>query len=146
MEFNVRNAVSGDIPRLVEIEAEAFSGGWTEASFGLCLSDGKDLLVLESSDGICGFAVLDRTLGDEAELLNIAILSEMRGKGLSLLLMDKILESATAHGIGRIMLEVRVSNAAAIALYNRYGFTKVGLRPGYYKNPTEDAFLMDLLL
>ena len=60
------------------------------------------------------------------------------------MLMDAIIESTKTHGADKIMLEVRASNAPAIALYTKYGFEKVGLRPAYYRHPTETAILMDL--
>lgn len=146
MDFNVRRAELSDVPRIAEIEKEAFSESWSEDMIKSCFCDEKDVFVLEGEGGVHGFSVLDRTLGDEAELHNIALSREMRGRRLSGLLMDSMLDSAREKGIMRIMLEVRVSNASAIALYSKYGFTKVGLRPGYYRHPTEDAYLMDLVL
>ena len=142
----VRPANENDIAAIAEIERKCFSEPWSENAFRSCLNESADLFVLEAEGAIGGFAVFDRTLGNEAELHNIAIAPEMRGKGLSRLLMDAIIASAHQNNVERIMLEVRASNEAAIALYTKYGFEKVGLRPGYYRHPTENAILMDLLL
>ena len=142
----VRPANENDIAAIAEIERKCFSEPWSENAFRSCLNESADLFVLEAEGAICGFAVFDRTLGNEAELHNIAVAPEMRGKGLSRLLMDAIIASAHQNNVERIMLEVRASNEAAIALYTKYGFEKVGLRPGYYRHPTENAILMDLLL
>ena len=142
---SVRLATENDIADIAAIEQRCFSEPWSENAFRSCLNDTTDLFVLEADGTICGYAVFDRTLGDEAELHNIAVAPEMRGLGLSKLLMDALTESAKLHGITRIMLEVRASTEPAIALYSKYGFEKVGLRPGYYRHPTENAILMDLI-
>lgn len=143
--YAVRAAAPEDVPRISEIEAATFTDPWTEEMISACIAPYSDLWVLESSvRGVCGFAVLDRTLGKEAELHKIALSAEMRGKGLSVLLMDKLIGRARERGVGRIMLEVRESNAPAIALYRSCGFEKVGIRPAYYRKPTENALLMDL--
>ena len=142
----VRNATENDITDIAEIEKRCFTEPWSENSFRLCLNENADLFVLETEDGICGFAVFDRTLGNEAELHNIAVEPSMRRRGFARKLMDAMIASAKNHGVERIMLEVRASNEGAIALYESYGFEKVGLRPGYYHHPTENAILMDLIL
>ena len=145
----VRAATENDIAEIAMIEQKCFSDPWSENAFRTCItekSEVTDLFALEASGAVCGFAVFDRTLGNEAELHNIAVAPEMRGKGLSHLLMDAVIGSAQKNNVERIMLEVRASNDAAIALYAKYGFEKVGLRPGYYRHPTENAILMDLLL
>ena len=142
----VRLAAENDIAEIVAIEQKCFSDPWSENTFLSCLNETTDLFVLEANGDICGYAVFDRTLGNEAELQNIAVAPESRGRGFSRLLMDAIIDSSSRNGVVRIMLEVRASNEAAIALYTKYGFDKVGLRPGYYRHPTENAILMDLLL
>ncbi|MBQ9116091.1 MAG: ribosomal protein S18-alanine N-acetyltransferase [Clostridia bacterium] len=142
----VRLAVTEDVERISELERVSFSEPWSENMIRSCLNADTDVFVLETDGGICGFAVFDRVLGDEAEILNIAIAPEARGNKLSHLLMDAMIAEAEKRNIGRIMLEVRISNAPAIALYSGYGFEKVGLRAGYYRNPREDALLMDLMM
>ena len=145
----VRLATENDIAEIATLEQKCFSDPWSENAFRACVTektDVTDLFTLELNGSVCGFAVFDRTLGNEAELHNIAVAPEMRGRGLSRLLMDAIINSAHKNCVERIMLEVRASNEAAIALYSKYGFEKVGLRPGYYHHPTENAILMDLLL
>ena len=140
----VRLASENDISDIAVIEQKCFSEPWSENTFRGCLNENTDLFVLEADGVICGFAVFDRTLGEEAELHNIAVAPDMRGRGLSRLLMDALIGSAKKNGVCRIMLEVRASNEAAIALYTKYGFEKVGVRPGYYRHPVENAILMDL--
>ena len=143
---SVRLATENDVEKIAKVEQRCFSEPWSENAFRSCLTDDTDLFVLEVNGVICGFAVFDRTLGIEAELQNIAVAPEVRGLRLSRLLMDAIIASARKNGVERIMLEVRASNEAALSLYTKYNFEKVGLRPGYYRHPTENAILMDLIL
>ena len=74
--------------------------------------------------------------------MNIAVLPEMRGRGLGEELLRAMLEQGTKMGIIYWTLEVRVSNIAAIKLYEKVGFTSAGIRPGYYEKPREDANIM----
>lgn len=143
--YSVRLATENDILDIVAIEKRCFADPWSENAFRSSLKENTDIFLLEADGRIAGFAVFDRTLGTEAELHNIAVEPELRGRGLSRLLMDALIDSAKRNGVCRIMLEVRASNEAAIALYTKYGFEMVGVRPGYYRNPTENAILMDLL-
>ena len=142
--YKIRFATEADIPSIAEIERTIYPDPWSEKTFLSCLTANTDFFVIEENDVVCGFAVLDRSLGIEAELHNIAISDKYRGKGLGKALMDTVVESARANGADKIMLEVRASNATALSLYTKYGFEKVGLRPGYYRHPTETAILMDL--
>ncbi len=80
--------------------------------------------------------------GTEAELGNLAVRPEWRARGLGSTLLDAVLAQARERGAGGLFLEVRVSNTAARQLYERAGFRAVGLRPGYYVNPAEDALVM----
>ena len=143
---SVRLAVKEDIDRIAELEQLSFSDPWSKEMLTSCFCDTTDIYVIEAEGNILGFSVLDRALITEAELYNIAIAPEARGKGLSHLLMKKMTDDAREKGITRIMLEVRASNEAALRLYTHHGFEKVGLRAGYYRNPTENAILMDLMV
>ena len=141
----VRLATEDDIAEIVAIEQKCFADPWSENAFRSSFNETTDIFVLEVDGRIGGFAVFDRILGTEAEVHIIAVDPDLRGKGYSKLLMDAMVASATKNGIERIMLEVRASNEVAISLYKKYGFEKVGLRPAYYRNPVENAILMDLL-
>jgi len=142
----VRLATADDVEKIAEVEKECFSEPWSEQMIRSCLGENTDVYVLEAEGVLCGFSVLDRSLVTEAEIHNVAVAKAYRGNSLSKLLMDAMIGSAKEKGITRIMLEVRASNQAAISLYASYGFEKVGIRPGYYRQPTENAILMDLVL
>ncbi len=83
---------------------------------------------------------------DEVHLLNLAVHPARRRRGLARRLMDHLLEFARSHRCHYLTLEVRRSNAAAIALYEAYGFRPAGVRPRYYQDSREDAIVMALEL
>ena len=81
---------------------------------------------------------------DEAEIANLAVRTDRRRTGIGQLLVEAAIAAATAGGARTVYLEVRESNVAARALYQRHGFTAVGTRPKYYRNPSEDALVLRL--
>jgi ribosomal-protein-alanine N-acetyltransferase len=81
-------------------------------------------------------------LADEAEILNLAVLAAWRRRGQASSLLAAALAQLRDRGVLRIFLEVRESNTAAIAFYNKHEFKAVGRRPAYYRNPDEAALRM----
>lgn len=79
---------------------------------------------------------------DEAEIVCVAVEKCLRRKGLGRRMLLRLLESSTAMGVTAFTLEVRASNAAAIALYQSLGFQMEGIRRRFYENPVEDAYVM----
>jgi ribosomal-protein-alanine N-acetyltransferase len=144
---HVRRVTAEDLDAVVAIETEAFTNPWRRETF-LDLIDrpGLEVLVLEDvDDGIVGYAVLWCIL-DQGELANMAVTLQHRRRGLGAFLLSRILEVARERGIETLFLEVRVSNEAARKLYTRFGFSEVGLRRGYYREPKEDARVMTATL
>ncbi len=142
MDISVRAATREDIQRIAEIEKRCFSTPWSEQAFSSQI-DVESVFACLTVDGeIAGYAIIDTQILPESELYNIAVAPEYRGKGFSKLLMDYVLEKARVRGAETVLLEVRASNAAAIGLYEKYGFSQIGMRKGYYSFPKEDAVLM----
>ncbi len=79
---------------------------------------------------------------DESHLLSIAIKAEYRGKGIGELLLVSALEDVISRGAQTMFLEVRISNTMARSLYEKHGFTRMGVRRGYYADNNEDAVVM----
>jgi len=135
-----------DIPRIYEIEQEAISPPW---SLGALMGEiEKDSFFIVAVDDapiddalIVGFAIL-RQVGDDGELLQIAVDKSLRQSGVGDLLMAEIQEHASTKAFNSVFLEVRRSNAAAIALYKKHGFKQVRVRKDYYEDPVEDALIM----
>ncbi len=90
---------------------------------------------------IIGFAGMWLLL-DEAHVTTIGVLPEHRGKGLGELLLVNLFQAAMRRDAEWVTLEVRVSNEAAQSLYTKYGFTRQGIRRGYYSDDGEDAYIM----
>ena len=144
--ISVRQATEKDIPEIAELERKAADSSWTEGMLRSSLSSGALIWALQQNGKIIGYSVLDTRVLGEAEIHNIAVSPEHRGKGLSKLLMERMILAARESGAEKIYLEVREGNTVAIGLYKGYGFAENGRRRAYYKNPTEDARLMELLL
>jgi ribosomal-protein-alanine N-acetyltransferase len=83
-------------------------------------------------------------LPDEAHIVTVAVRETHRRRGIAELLLIHAIELAQAKEQGLVTLECRVSNEAALALYDKYGFDKVGLRPRYYSDNHEDAYVLTL--
>jgi [ribosomal protein S18]-alanine N-acetyltransferase len=91
----------------------------------------------EMAGFICGRRVMD-----EGEILNLAVKPESRRKGVGKALVEGLLEVFAREGAVQVFLEVRESNASAIAFYQDMGFRLTGKRPGYYQNPAEAALVL----
>jgi ribosomal-protein-alanine N-acetyltransferase len=132
---------------IADIEKGSFSDPWSrEAFISSATSPLTDITVALSYEGsvpsVCGYSVTV-SVPPECEILNIAVAKDQRRKGIAELLMKDIAERASKRGCDTLMLEVRESNLAARALYEKIGFEAVGIRKAYYRYPTEDAILMD---
>ena len=146
-QAQVRPMTSADVPSVADIEHEAFTTPWKAETFeGLIDRDGMELLVMEGPDGsVVGYAVLWCIL-DQGELANIAVRPEDRGRGLGAQLLREVLSVCRERGVASLYLEVRASNEPAIKLYEQFGFQDVGRRRDYYRIPTEDARIMEVVL
>jgi [ribosomal protein S18]-alanine N-acetyltransferase len=145
LSLEVRPARAVDLDAVVETEVLAFSTPWSRRTFEALLGRGEVLFrVLEwSGHGIVGHGVL-WWMGPEAEIANLAVHPAARGTGAGSRLLDALVAEAALRGVERVFLEVRESNAAARALYDRRGFVPVGRRPRYYQKPVEDALVLAL--
>lgn len=131
-----------DVPEVYRIETESIQNPWSEKALAEELDNSLAVFfVARGPEGIRGYYGLHRVL-DEADLVSIAVDARSRRQGLGTLLMTHMLDWCRENGMVRLMLEVRLSNASARALYTRFGFVEDGIRRGYYQNPKEDAMLM----
>lgn len=138
----IRRMQFDDLDAVCDIENASFSIPWSRNSFAEALADENNFLLVCEADGkIAGYADTWCVL-DEATITNIAVSEELRGMGIGALLLKSTLDEAKKRNISAVTLEVRKSNEPAIKLYNRFGFEAVGIRPGYYEKPVEDAIIM----
>ena len=145
MSFRILPATAVHLPQIAALERICFPADpWSEDLFRAALDDPRTAVVLaEEEDGsVLGYAVLSAVL-DEGSLDNIAVAPASRRRGVA----DALLSALTGFGrkyLSVLLLEVRASNAPAIALYKKHGFVPVGRRKNYYSAPREDAILMTL--
>ena len=99
------------------------------------------VLVASDDDRVVAFLCI-RVVAGEAEVTNLAVDPDWRRQHIASRLLEQGLRFAAAEGARRVFLEVRKKNPAALRLYERFGFTAVGLRTGYYKEPPDDAAVL----
>ena len=126
-----------------------------ETLHGICFADAwpEDLLsrrrdcflVAEEAGEICGYVMLTTVL-DEGSIDSIAVSPSQRRRGVGDALTAAAIRRGRELGLSFITLEVRAGNKAALALYEKHGFTEAGRRKGYYEKPREDAIIMTLVL
>ena len=143
-ETLIRQAKLGDVPAISRIEIDSFETPWSAQEIVKDVTSGGNVyVVVAEKDGVCtGFAEM-RTVAGEAQIYNIAVAPEARGRGTGEALLEHLIDKADASGCAVINLEVRAGNDAALGLYKKLGFREVGRRKKYY-NGKEDAILMDL--
>jgi [ribosomal protein S18]-alanine N-acetyltransferase len=140
----VRRARAEDLPAILAIERVSFTDPWSRGSFAALLEQPRvHFAVALDGDGgaLLGYTVAWFVV-DEAELANLAVTPEARGKGIGALLLKGAIEASDARGSEAMYLEVRASNQSAIALYTAHGFSEVGRRRSYYRRPVEDALIL----
>jgi ribosomal-protein-alanine N-acetyltransferase len=139
----IRLLAEADLDRVAEIERATFSDPWPRRAFAESLANAHVVgLAAAAADGrLLGYGLASLVV-DEGEVLNIAVAPEDRGRGVGRALLGAMLDRLRAGGADTAWLEVRRSNAAAIALYQAAGFQPRGLRQSYYVQPREDALTM----
>jgi [ribosomal protein S18]-alanine N-acetyltransferase len=144
--ITIRNLVREDAPSVARLSRSlSSSADWDAASYERLAGIGLDGWVAVIDEHIVGFIVF-RCAASELEILSLATASEFRRAGIASKLLAKCFENASQRGACKAFLEVRASNRAALALYERQGFRVSGTRPQYYRNPAEDAVLMTRVL
>lgn len=133
------------IPLVASTEAACFSDASGEDALKVLFSMKAYGVAAICNNNICGFAYASDCAGD-AELLRICVLPEYRRTGLGRKLLATLHKKLTDNGCGCVFLEVRESNAGAIALYTSDGYLQTGKRKGFYKYPHEDALLFTKIL
>lgn len=138
----IRNMIHFDLEPVYEIEKESYEFPWTLGILSDCLRVGYHCFVYEVDGEIRGYAILSHVL-DEAHLLNICIAPEFQHKGYGIAFLNWLMQYARDNNLKTMYLEVRISNTAAINLYQKMGFNETGIRRNYYpaKDGKEDAQL-----
>lgn len=129
------------LPAVARLEQQCFSTPWSEAALAEELAQPFSYLAVAVADGaVAGYVGL-QIAADEGYITNVAVDPHYRRRGVATALIRHLAAEALARGWHALFLEVRASSTAAVALYEREGFTFDGCRPRFYRNPTEDARL-----
>ena len=128
---------------VTKLEATCFSDPWSRNQLQEeCENSLAKVLVAVDDDGrVMGYAGLHYVI-DEAGITNVSVFPEDRRHGVAKALMQELDRFCRTSNMAFLTLEVRASNAGAIALYEKLGFQNVGTRKNFYTHPTEDALLM----
>jgi ribosomal-protein-alanine N-acetyltransferase len=145
--IRVRRVRSEDVSQLIEIaRASATAAQWTQAAYARMFavegSRSPVALVVEEDGFVKGFLAGREIGAGEWEIENIAIHGPARRRGLGTRLLGEFLEAVRSRGGNDVYLEVRHSNRAARALYEKWGFWESGVRKAYYQSPEEDALIL----
>ncbi|ORU92117.1 MAG: ribosomal-protein-alanine N-acetyltransferase RimI [Cycloclasticus sp. symbiont of Poecilosclerida sp. N] len=134
-----------DVDAVLAIERQGYNYPWGKDIFADCLRVGYSNWAFIKDGRLIGYAILSIAAG-EAHILNICIDPWCKGQGLGTHFLNEIIQTARSKKVGSIFLEVRASNTAAIALYNKSDFKQLGQRKNYYPaaDGREDAIVFSL--
>lgn len=141
-EIIIRTLSPSSLSDLVRIEKEASPAPWSARLFEEEFRCGHSLVLgADREDRLVGFLICHE-IADEHHILNIAVETASRRRGVATALLQHLITASAGAGIEMVTLEVRSSNLAAQALYRQFDFEEVGCRRGYYADNQEDALLM----
>ena len=145
ISVHVRGMTYDDLTSVSDIERRSYDFPWSHGVFRDCLLAGYICLVLDRDDRVIGYTILS-VAAAEAHILNLCVDPGFRGLGYGERLLNELVDRARHAEVDAIFLEVRPSNANALALYRKKGFRKIAKRPAYYqsKQGREDADVLSL--
>lgn len=139
--LELRVATENDLQAVLEIERQSYPFPWSlEAFQNELVKPFSNVLVLVDEQQVAGYIVY-WLLFDEAHILNVTVSPTHRGAGFGARLVRRVINDAMAKEMKRVFLEVRTSNAAAIALYQKLGFFTDHVKKSFYEDG-EDAYFM----
>jgi ribosomal-protein-alanine N-acetyltransferase len=138
---------AADLDQVVAIERASFTMPWSRGAFLYEMEQNRVARCLVIRDGkrVVGYVCMWE-VADELHITNIAVHPASRRQGIGRRLLGTVLDDARSRGVRMVVLEVRPSNAEAIALYESFGFRVIGRRRGYYYDTGEDALVMETSL
>lgn len=140
--MTIESMTVDDIAQVAEIERQIFSIPWSEKAFRDSMeSDNTIYIVAKENDNVAGYAGMYLSF-EEGNITNVAVNPLSRRKGIGEKIVRDILNRAYEKGVRDVFLEVRETNSVAIALYEKIGFKKEGIRKNFYDKPRENALIM----
>lgn len=142
MNITVRELRREDIEAISRIEAASFSMPWSPKHFEELLERSYCFYLVAEADGVLAGSCGMTNICNEGNIDNVVVAEEFRGRGIAQEMLRELIARGEEMGVEAFTLEVRVSNASAIHVYEKLGFVSEGIRPGFYERPTEDAMIM----
>jgi ribosomal-protein-alanine N-acetyltransferase len=144
--IELRRLGLADLREIEEIERRSYATPWSRSMFAGELAKPSSICLgafaTEDEEGLlCGYLIVSRYV-DAWHVMNIAVAPEHRCRGIATMLLERLFDLTADDARRGYTLEVRVSNATAIGLYERLGFQSRGIRRGYYTDNREDALIM----
>lgn len=140
--IHYRRLRAEDVPAVSRLEEQTFSMPWSAESFFRMIEKEDAAYFVAEEDGKilggCGLLLI----AGEGNITNVVVAPQARRRGIATGLLTYLLSEGDRAGLTAYTLEVRVSNAAAIGLYEKLGFVSEGIRPNFYEKPKEDAVIM----
>jgi ribosomal-protein-alanine N-acetyltransferase len=137
-----RRMTPEDVPFISRLEEETFSMPWSpEAFLQMITKEDTRYYVAEEGGHLLGGCGLWMIAG-EGNITNVAVAKDARRRGVGTGLLTYLMQEGNREGVSAYTLEVRISNEAAIHMYEKLGFVSEGIRPNFYEKPTEDAMIM----
>ena len=128
--------------QVAALEKECFRDPWSERSIASELENPLSMWIVAVNDGAGVGYVGSQSVMGEADMMNIAVSASCRRQGIAQELVQRLVAALAEKEVYSLTLEVRASNAPAKALYEKLGFSEIGRRPNYYRNPKEDALIL----
>jgi len=143
MQITESDAIESDLKDILLIESQNKVALWSLKNFQESLTAKDYFKVVRFNDETVAF-IIAKVMNHECEILNLGVEISMRKKKLASKLLNNLIDFSKARNIKQIFLEVRVSNTAAVNLYDKFKFNEIGCRPNYYitENGREDALIM----
>jgi [ribosomal protein S18]-alanine N-acetyltransferase len=143
MQITESDAIESDLKNILLIESQNKVALWSLKNFQESLTAKDYFKVMRFNDETVAF-IIAKVMNHECEILNLGVEISMRKKKLASKLLNNLIDFSKALNIKQIFLEVRVSNTAAVNLYDKFKFNEIGYRPNYYitENGREDALIM----